>query len=90
MTVEFGTDHKLNWSQIDKEEALCYICFLERENDRHEEAIKDAQFEQIYYKRDHIMWKLWMSAIHRHDLDIRDTNNRIQEVRHWFGVEIDS
>ena len=87
MTVEFGTDNKLLWTLLEKDQADEYIDFLERENERHKEAIHNAVYEQIFYKTDHLMWKLWASAIHRHDLDIRSTNNRIVEVKQYFGVE---
>ncbi len=87
MTVEFGKDSKLNFTQLEKDDAPYYVCFLEVEVDRHQKAIKDAKYEQIYYKNDHLMWKLWASAIHRHDLDIRSTNNRILEVKHWFSID---
>ena len=87
MTVEFDEDSFLDWKLLDKEDAPFFICFLEVENDRHRQAIKDAQYEQIYYKSDHLMWKLWQNAIHRHVEDVEFTKVVIQEVKHWFGME---
>ncbi len=87
MTVEFGADNKLLWTLLEKGQADEYIDFLERENARHRAAITNAQYEQIFYKRDNLVWKLWESSIKRHDLDIRDTQTRIIEVKHWFGID---
>ena len=87
MTIEFGEDSMLDWKLLDKEDAPFFICFLEVENDRHRQAIKDAKYEQIYYKNDHLMWKLWQNAIHRHVEDVEFTKVVIQEVRHYFGME---
>ena len=87
MTIEFDEDSKLLWTQLDKDQAPFFICFLEVENDRHRQAIKDAQYEQIYYKNDHLMWKLWQNAINRHVEDVEFTIVVIQEVRHYFQME---
>ena len=87
MTIEFGEDSMLDWKLLDKEDAPFFICFLEVENDRHRQAIKDAKYEQIYYKSDHLMWKLWQNAIHRHVEDVEFTKVVIQEVKHYFGME---
>ena len=87
MTVEFGEDSKLLWTQLEKDQAPFFICFLEVEIDRHRRAIKDAQYEQMGYKSDHLMYKLWQSAIHRHVNDVEMTKIVIQEVKHWFGME---
>ncbi len=87
MTIEFGEDSKLLWNQLEKDQAPYYICFLEVEIDRHLNAIKEAQYEQRGYKNDHLMWKLWQSAIKRHVNDVEHTKIVIQEVKHWFGME---
>ena len=87
MTIEFGEDSKLLWTLMEKDQAPFFICFLEVEIDRHRRAIKDAQYEQMGYKSDHLMWKLYQSAIHRHVNDVEFAIVVIQEVRHWFGVE---
>ena len=87
MTIEFNKDSMLDWKLLDKEDAPFFICFLEVEIDRHRQAIKDAQYEQLGYKSDHLMWKLWQNAIHRHVEDVEFTKVVIQEVRHWFGME---
>ena len=87
MTIEFDEYSKLLWTQLDKDQAPFFICFLEVEIDRHRRAIKDAQYEQIYYKSDHLMWKLYQSAIHRHVNKVEFTKVVIQEVRHYFQME---
>ena len=87
MTIEFNKDSMLDWKLLDKEDAPFFICFLEVEHDRHRQAIKDAQYEQIYYKNDHLMWKLWQNAIRRHVEDVEFTKVVIQEVRHYFCME---
>ena len=87
MTIEFDKDSKLLWTQLDKDQAPFFICFLEVEIDRHRRAIKDAQYEQMGYKSDHLMYKLWQNAIHRHVEDVEFTKVVIQEVRHYFGME---
>ena len=87
MTVEFGEDSKLEWPLLEKDQAPFFICFLEVEIDRHNRAIKDAQYEQAFYKSDHLMWKLYQSAIHRHVKDVEHTKSTIQKVRHWFEME---
>ena len=86
MTVEFGKDSKLLWTLLKAEQASIFIWFLEDEIRRHRLAIHDAKYKQGYGKEGSLEYKLWQSAISRHDEDLQSIDVLIESVKHWFNL----
>ena len=86
--IKFDIENKLQWKEIEPEQANTYIHFLNMEKARHlvERAITDQKAKDALRENNELLSKLWESAHTRHQDDINAIEKLIRQVKEYHGV----
>lgn len=85
--MEFGSDHKVKIETLTREEAQHFIAFLMEERQRHLDEIDYCNL-LITNNKDgpQCFHEFYLSALIRHQEDIRDIDALVEKVKEKFGL----
>jgi len=88
--MEFNEEtHKVILDSMDTREAQAYRAFLMDERQRHVKDIKDMQEKINWLMENDVhnpIYRFYISAINRHDEDLRDIDELLELVKAKFKI----
>jgi len=88
MTIALKKNNMIDENQLDRNEAVKFILFLEEEKERHKIAIHSCQFSKTLFKDCPVLKQAYKSSIERHLDDIIMTQKTIDLLRNKWDIKI--